>query len=80
MELSLKYISHRLAMLLAFTSGQQCQILHAIDLEDCSFVSDTLKFVISTVLKTSKVGCDQPTITLEPFYEELNIHTCMCNQ
>ena len=70
LSLSLKELSARLAILLALTSGQRCQTLHALDLRDASVSSVGVKFVVSSIVKHSRVNKPQPEIMVKPFTTE----------
>jgi site-specific recombinase XerD len=69
-KLTLKQLSMKLAMLLALMSGQRCQTLHALDLKDCTTTSHSIKFVVSTLVKNSKINRQQPEFIIKPLLNE----------
>ena len=55
-SLTLKYLTHKLVMLLALLSGSRRQRLHSLSVSDMKLSPDKCFFVIKTLLKTSRPG------------------------
>ena len=66
-KLSLKELTLKLIMLLALVSGQRCQTLHALSLDNMSVGKSSYKFHVTTLVKQSAPGRAQPIVILPAF-------------
>lgn len=66
-DLSLKLLSYKLVMLLALTTGQRLQTLHAMDIRNIVFSEDSIKIRIGNLLKQSRVGNHLHEIYIESY-------------
>ena len=60
-DISLKKCSHKLVMLLTLLTGQRCQTLHSITLDEMKFSTGKCVVTVKSLLKTSR-----PTHHLHP--------------
>lgn len=68
-QLSLVEISKKCATLLALTTAHRVQTLSKISMENISMMSSKIIIKIPDLIKTSRVGSQQPLLTL-PFFNE----------
>ena len=54
--ITLKWLTFKLAMLVALVSGQRCQTLHCLNLDNLDIFSDKAVFHITELLKHSRLG------------------------
>lgn len=66
-SISLKYLSMKLVMLLALTTGQRCQTLFLMDLHNIELTTDYVKIRIGDLLKQSKVNRHLSEIYIEAY-------------
>jgi hypothetical protein len=66
-ELSLKQLSHKLAMLLALLTGQRCQIIHKLIIQLMQKLPGKYIFTIGEKLKHTKPGTHQKPIELSSY-------------
>jgi hypothetical protein len=55
-NITLKWLTFKLAMLVALVSGQRCQTLHCLNLDNLDIFSDKAVFHITELLKHSRPG------------------------
>ena len=72
-ELSLKEISFKLVMILALITGQRCQTLHLLDLQDMLITETGVTFSIRSLVKQSKPGTAQPILKLNAYPNNANL-------
>ena len=78
LEVSLKLLSVKLTTLLALTTGQRCQTLWAIQVNDIEISEEFMKVRISKLLKQSKVNNHLREMYFEPFVKNSNICVIQC--
>ena len=78
LEVSLKLLSVKLTTLLALTTGQRCQTLWAIQVNDIEIFKEFMKVRISKLLKQSKVNNHLREMYFEPFVKNSNICVIQC--
>ncbi|XP_071797703.1 uncharacterized protein [Asterias amurensis] len=66
-KLFLKELTMKLVMLVALISGQRCQTLSLLNLDDAEVTATKVIFVVSKLTKTSKIG-KQPVSLVLPRY------------
>ena len=68
-KISLKELTYKLVVLIAILSGQRCQTIHALSIEEncMSLEDDRCTFFISTLLKQSKPGTHLKPIELRAY-------------
>ena len=79
-EISLKTLTLKLTMLCALVTGQRCQSLHLMNLEQLFMGPEFCKFVINDIVKQSAPGRTQPELVIPIFQAEpkLCVYTCLC--
>ena len=79
-EISLKTLTLKLTMLCALVTGQRCQSLHLMNLEQLFMGPEFCKFVINDIVKQSAPGRTQPELVIPIFQVEpkLCVYTCLC--
>ena len=78
LEVSLKLLSVKLTTVLALTTGQRCQTLWAIQVNDIEISKEFMKVRISKLLKQSKVNNHLREMYFEPFVKNSNICVIQC--
>lgn len=68
-KLSLESLSKKLITLLALVTGQRLQTLSLINIKNIVFKEETVEIEIPDKIKTSRLGRNQPVLTL-PIYKE----------
>lgn len=63
--LSLKLLSFKVVMLLAFVPGQCCQTLHSLTTRDMKVIQEKVVFIVSELMKTSKSGKQCTTLEFQ---------------
>lgn len=77
-ELTLRLLSVKLATLLALTSGQRCQTLWTMHVENIEICSEYMKVRITELLKQSKPNSHLAEMYFEPFVNNPNICVIHC--
>ena len=72
-KLSLKLLTFKLVMLLALLTGQRCQTLHALNIEDMTVTDNHVKLRIKTLLKQSKPGKHLPELCIKGYAPDRRI-------
>ena len=72
-KLTLKEFSHKLVMLLALLTGQQCQTIHKLSVKSMKLEDNKRVFYITSLLKQSKQGKHLAPIELLSFPRNKNI-------
>ena len=72
-NISLKYLSLKLTMLLAFTTGQRVQTLQTLDINNMTLRVNECVFVINSVLKTTKPGKHLSSIQIQALVDNKNL-------
>ena len=78
--ISLKELTYKLAVLVAILSGQRCQIIDALSIEEncMSLEDDRCTFFISTLLKQSKPGTHLKPIELRAYPPDPKLCVVLC--
>lgn len=76
--LHLKEFSQKTVTLLALLSGQRCQTLHAIKIDNISFSEDSVVIVIDEAIKQSRPGVPNPVLEFKSFCENRAICIVEC--
>jgi len=71
--LQLQLLTEKLLMLLALSTGQRMQTLHAIDTRNIENISDGVQIKVDKLLKTSKPGSFQPCLYLPKFDSQVEV-------
>lgn len=69
-SLPLCHLTYKLVMLLALTSAQRAQSLHALNVNDIHFAGGAAYLTITKVLKTSRPGAKNPIIIPNMFTDD----------
>ena len=72
-DISLRLLSIKLASLLALVTGQHCQTLTSINVDDIVLDSDSVKIRINTLLKQTKPGSHLSELYIEKFSPDENL-------
>ena len=72
-DISLRLLSIKLASLLALVTGQRCQTLTSITVDDIVLDSDSVKIRINTLLKQTKPGSHLSELYIEKFSTDENL-------
>ena len=72
-DISLRLLSIKLASLLALVTGQRCQTLTSITVDDIVLDSDSVKIRINTLLKQTKPGSHLSELYIEKFSLDENL-------
>ena len=71
--LSLKDLSHRVAFLLCLLSGQRCQTLSKLSIENMTIDQSTVTFIITEKLKHTRVGAHQEPLQFLAYPPDRNL-------
>lgn len=71
--LTLKELSYKLVMLLALLTGQRCQTIHTLSVDNLTFTDKKCVFILDSLLKHSRKGKHQRPIELLCFTPNENI-------
>ncbi len=71
--LSLKDLSHRVAFLLCLLSGQRCQTLSKLSIENMSIDQSRVTFIITEKLKHTRVGAHQEPLQFLAYPTDRNL-------
>lgn len=72
-KLSLESLSKKLITLLALVTGQRLQTLSLINIKNIDFKDETVEIKIPDKVKTSRLGRNQPILTLPVYKERENV-------
>lgn len=72
-DISLKILTHKLAMLIAILSGQRRQTLHAFEIDSMQLTSDSCTFINTSLLKTSRPGKHLAPIKFVKYAPDVNL-------
>ena len=72
-DINLKSCSHKVVMLLALLTGQRCQTLHAITLNEMTLSASKCVIAVKSLLKTSRPNHRLSPIELRAYSENANI-------
>ncbi len=72
-KLSLKQLSLKTITLLCLLTGQRCQTLHAINIQNMQHLPDMIRITISQPLKTTKAGKHQAPLELLQSPSDINL-------
>ena len=79
-ELSLKFLTLKLAMLLALLSGQRRQTLHCLDINSMQLDGNKCVFVINKLLKSSKPGKHLGKLEFQAYTPDVSVCGCLLNE
>lgn len=65
-DLSLKLLTFKLVMLVALVTGQRCQSIHLMIINNMQVIDRVYRFLIKDLVKHSKAGKEQPVLVLPP--------------
>ena len=72
-QLSLKELTLKTVTLLCLLTGQRCQTIHAVDIQNMQQLPNMIRITISEPLKTTKVGKHQAPLELLPYPSDINL-------
>jgi hypothetical protein len=72
-NMTLKWLTFKLAMLVALVSGQRCQTLHCLNLDNIDIFSDKAVFHITELLKHSRLGVHLKAIELKHYTQDKDL-------
>ena len=72
-DLSLKFLTVKLVTLLALVTGQRCQTISLLNLNDFEIQENSVKIRIEQLLKQSKPGTHFPEIYVEKYVNDENL-------
>ena len=72
-DLSLKFLTVKLVTLLALVTGQRCQTISLLNLNDLEIQENSVKIRIKQLLKQSKPGSHLPEIYIEKYVNDENL-------
>lgn len=72
-NITLKWLTFKLVMLVALVSGQRCQTLHCLNLDNLDIFSDKAIFHITELLKHSRSGVHLKPIELKRYSQDKDL-------
>ena len=66
-KLTLRQLTLKVVTLIALITGQRCQTIHCMDLNSMQKTNDRFRFIIESMIKTTKPGSLQPVLILPMF-------------